>query len=79
MIGFMANCVYPGRIGEIARPLLLRAKSGVPFTTGLATVGVERLLDLAFLLVMFGLALSDMAPRRRGDGSNSRATPWTEA
>ena len=66
MIGFMANCVYPGRIGEIARPLLLRAKSGVPFTTGLATVGVERLFDLLFLLALFGLAVSDMDPGAGG-------------
>jgi uncharacterized protein (TIRG00374 family) len=60
MIGFMANCVYPGRIGEIGRPLILKARSGVPFSTGLATVGVERLIDLVCLILLFGLALQEV-------------------
>jgi glycosyltransferase 2 family protein len=63
MIGFMANCVYPGRVGEIARPLILRAKSQVPFTTGLATVIAERVLDLLFLVFLFGLILLKIEPQ----------------
>lgn len=63
MIGFMANCVYPGRVGEIARPLILRAKSQVPFTTGLATVVAERVLDLLFLIFLFGLILLKIEPQ----------------
>ena len=54
MIGFMANCVYPGRVGEIARPLILRAKSEVPFTAGLSTLVTERVLDLLFLTFLLG-------------------------
>ncbi len=67
MIGFMANCVYPGRVGEIGRPLILKAKSGVPFSTGLATVGVERLLDLLCLVLLFGIALHDTDPSAAGE------------
>lgn len=63
MIGFMGNCVYPGRVGEIARPLILRAKSQVPFTTGLATVIAERVLDLLFLVFLFGLILLKIKPQ----------------
>ncbi len=63
MIGFMANCVYPGRVGEIARPLILRAKSQVPFTTGLATVVTERVLDLLFLIFLFGLIFFRINPQ----------------
>jgi len=57
MIGFMINCVLPGRVGEFARPLVLNRKEAVPVSTGLATVAVERIFDLIILLVLF-LAVS---------------------
>ena len=47
MIGFMINCVLPGRVGEVARPVILKKKENVPFTTGLATVAAERVFDIA--------------------------------
>jgi hypothetical protein len=53
MIGFMINCVLPGRVGEFARPLVLNRKEAVPISTGLATVAVERTFDLIILLVLF--------------------------
>ena len=49
MIGFMLNCVLPGRLGELARPAVLRSNEPVPFTTGLATVAMERLFDFIIL------------------------------
>ena len=53
MIGFMINCVLPGRIGEIARPIILQKKENIPFTTGLATVAAERIFDVLLLLLLF--------------------------
>ncbi len=53
IIGFMVNCLLPGRLGEIARPVLLRQRSRVPVATGLATVVAERMFDIVFLLVLF--------------------------
>ena len=53
MIGFMINCVLPGRIGEVARPIILQKKENVPFTTGLATVAAERIFDICLLLLLF--------------------------
>lgn len=53
MIGFMINCILPGRVGEVARPLVLNRKEAVPVSTGLATVAVERIFDLIILLVLF--------------------------
>ncbi len=53
MIGFMMNSILPARIGEVARPVILRQEENVPVTTGLATVGAERVFDLAVLLAMF--------------------------
>ncbi len=58
MIGFMLNCILPGRIGEAARPLILYREIGLPFATGIATVAAERLLDALFLLLMLATALS---------------------
>ncbi len=55
MIGFMINCVLPGRLGEIVRPVLLRQKEGIPFGTGLATVAAERFFDLLFMVILFTL------------------------
>jgi hypothetical protein len=58
MIGFMINCVLPGRLGEIARPAILQKKEKVPFATGLATVAAERIFDICLLLVLFIVTVS---------------------
>ncbi len=53
MIGFMINCVLPGRLGEVARPVILQKKEKVPVTTGLATVVTERVFDICLLILLF--------------------------
>jgi uncharacterized protein (TIRG00374 family) len=58
MIGFMLNCILPGRVGEIARPVILQKKEGVPFSTGLATVAAERVFDLILLVLLFAAVLA---------------------
>jgi uncharacterized protein (TIRG00374 family) len=58
MIGFMINCVLPGRLGEVARPVILQKEEKVPFTTGLATVIAERVFDICILLLLFMLTVS---------------------
>jgi uncharacterized protein (TIRG00374 family) len=58
MIAFMINCVLPGRIGELARPVLLRKNEDIPFSTGLATVGAERAFDVIFLILLFLIVIS---------------------
>lgn len=58
MIGFMINCVLPGRLGEVARPVILQKKENVPFTTGLATVAAERIFDICLLLLLFIVTVS---------------------
>ena len=55
MIGFMINCVLPGRLGEVARPVILQKEEKVPFATGLATVAAERIFDIGFLILLFML------------------------
>lgn len=58
MIGFMINCVLPGRVGELARPMILQRREQVPFAVGLATVAAERLFDLCMLVVLFAAVMS---------------------
>ena len=53
MIGFMINCILPGRVGEIVRPVILNRNESIPVSTGLATVVVERIFDLVVLLLLF--------------------------
>jgi uncharacterized protein (TIRG00374 family) len=58
MIGFMLNCMLPGRVGELARPAVLRSQAPIPFTTGLATVGMERVFDFIILIALLTGTLS---------------------
>lgn len=62
MIGFAINCILPGRVGEIARPVILSQKKEIAFTTGLATVAAERVLDVFILIVLFTLVLLKVRP-----------------
>jgi glycosyltransferase 2 family protein len=52
-IGFAFNGIFPARAGEIARPLALTKTAGVPFTTGLSTIVLERVFDGLTMLAIF--------------------------
>jgi len=52
-IGYLANCIVPGRLGEIILPVLLKKNKKVPLSTGLAAVVAERIFDLITLLLLF--------------------------
>ncbi len=69
MIGFMMNCVLPGRVGELARPVLLKQRKDIPVTTGLSTIAAERILDLIILIGLFTLVFSTVAGRIGTEGS----------
>ncbi len=60
MIGFMLNCILPGRVGEVARPAILQKKENVPFSTGLATVVAERIFDLSIIIILFAVILASI-------------------
>jgi glycosyltransferase 2 family protein len=51
--GFAANTILPARAGELVRPLLLTARSGLPAAATMAAILTERLADLATILVLF--------------------------
>ena len=58
MIGFMANNVLPFRLGEFVRPWALARREGLSKTTLLATIVVERAIDMLTLLAILGVALA---------------------
>ena len=57
MIGFMANNVLPFRLGEFVRPWALARRERLSKTTLLATVVVERAVDMLTLLGIFGATM----------------------
>ena len=57
MIGFAVNAILPGRVGEFLRPYLLARRERLSVSAVVATVLVERVLDLVAILVMFGLSV----------------------
>ena len=60
-IGLLANNVLPLRAGELVRTLALCRESGLRRTAVLATVGVERVFDLAVIAAL-QLAIASQLP-----------------
>jgi uncharacterized protein (TIRG00374 family) len=56
-IGFLFTNVFPLRAGEAARILIANRRSGVPFVQLGLSVVVERILDLATVLLLLGIVL----------------------
>ncbi len=67
-IGFLAIIVAPMRLGEIVRPYLINVKQSVPFGSGIATILIERSMDLLMLLgflffILLRVSLPDWVAR----------------
>ncbi|MDP9348430.1 MAG: flippase-like domain-containing protein, partial [Gemmatimonadota bacterium] len=45
MIGYLSNLIIPLRVSPLVRAYVIRAKEGIPTSTVLATVAVDRLAD----------------------------------
>ena len=56
-IGLTAVSLLPARMGEVVRAYALHARSGISVSTALATLVVERVLDLAAVLAALGVVL----------------------
>src|SRR5262249_27733254 len=57
IIGFIANNVLPFRLGEFVRPWALARHERLSKTTLLATIVVERAVDMLTLLGIFGVTM----------------------
>ena len=66
LIGFTVNNVLPLRLGEIVRTVCLRRSHGVPIPATLATVLIERALDMLALCGLMTLVFA--VERSRMDG-----------
>jgi uncharacterized protein (TIRG00374 family) len=56
VLGFSAIYLV-GRAGELVRPLWLTRREQIPLTASVATILVERFLDIMMLIALFGWAL----------------------
>ena len=63
VMGFAATAILPGRVGEVLRPYLLARREELSVSAAIGTVVLERLLDLAVILTIFGLSVSMFDPR----------------
>jgi uncharacterized protein (TIRG00374 family) len=59
IIGQMMTNIVPGRAGELARPYVLYRKERVPFSTGVASVVVDRVFDGIVVLMLLVVAMID--------------------
>jgi hypothetical protein len=57
-IGFMANNVFPARIGEFLRAYVLSRQEPIPVVTSLGSIAVERVFDGSTLVGLTFLALA---------------------
>lgn len=60
VIGFTAVLLF-GRAGEAVRPYLIAKKENISFSSQIAAWIVERMLDLLMILLIFGIALTQVS------------------
>jgi uncharacterized protein (TIRG00374 family) len=65
VIGFMANNIFPLRVGEVVRPWYLGREVGAPSAALFGTVILERVIDT---IMVIGLAAIAIALRGAGEG-----------
>ena len=62
VIGFAANSLIPGRVGEVLRPYLLARREHLNATSAFATIILERFLDLVTVLLLFATFVFTAGP-----------------
>ncbi|MFW5922616.1 MAG: flippase-like domain-containing protein [Halodesulfurarchaeum sp.] len=55
------NLVFPARAGDAVRAYVVKARRAVPYTTGFASLAVERVFDLLTITLLAGSVLLGMA------------------
>ncbi len=61
-IGFAASFLLPARAGEVIRPYLLAKRENMNPSSAFATIVLERLLDLATVLLLFAAFVFTVGP-----------------
>jgi glycosyltransferase 2 family protein len=62
VIGFAASALLPARAGEVVRPYLLARRERLNPASAFATIVLERLLDLATVLLLFSAFVFTVGP-----------------
>jgi uncharacterized protein (TIRG00374 family) len=60
-IGYMGNNIFPARLGEVLRAVVLKRREDVPISASLATIIVERVFDGVVMLAFVFLNLGALA------------------
>lgn len=72
-IGFAATTLLPARAGEVVRPVALSRRTRLPFAPLLASIALERLIDLVCIITLFVFyALAGFAPAEMGAEAGTR-------
>ena len=58
LIGLMANNIAPARVGELVRAYLVGEREGMPKTTALGTIAVDRAFDGLTLVTTLGICIA---------------------
>ncbi|HEU5180027.1 MAG TPA: lysylphosphatidylglycerol synthase transmembrane domain-containing protein [Candidatus Polarisedimenticolia bacterium] len=69
VIGFMLSYILPGKIGELARPILLAGREGISKGSAIGTVAVARMMDFLAVLLLLSIYLIAFSDRLPADGS----------
>ena len=69
VMGFAATAILPGRVGEVLRPYVLARRERLSVSAAIGTVVLERLLDLAVILAIFGVSVVTYEPPRGAEDS----------
>ena len=67
-IGYMGNNIFPARLGEVLRAVVLKHREGVPVSASLATIVVERVFDGVVMLAFVFLNLGALAKIKGSSG-----------
>ncbi len=68
-IGFAASTLLPARAGEIVRPVALAKTAGLPVAPCLASIALERLIDLVTCVSLFVVYALGWPPEMTGDAA----------
>ena len=70
MVGYLANSVLPLRMGDIIRGAMLGQRQGIPTSSGVGTVLIERMLDaMSLLVIALGVGLLFPFPKELAEGA----------
>ena len=67
-IGYMGNNIFPARLGEVLRAVVLKRREDVPISASLATIIVERVFDGVVMLAFVFLNLGALAKIQGSSG-----------